>query len=144
VWPLLRQSEEVGSVEEVAAAYMKLAFYHRLADKLDQAARMIELSATLARGQPFSPDMLAELALEQARQAGDDQQTVLALKHVLGSFVEPQAQADVLFDQAHYLLRRGQREEAMAYGVQSLHLAQQAGAPMLVKRSRSLLLRLAP
>jgi hypothetical protein len=105
---------------------------------------MLELAATLARGQPFSPYMLAELALEQARLAGDDQQTVLALKHVLESVVEPQVQADVLCDQALYMLRRGQREEAVAYGVQSLQLAQQTGAPMLVKRSRDLLLRLAP
>lgn len=144
VWPLLRLSEEVGSVEEVAAAYMKLAFYHRLTGKLDQAARMLEFAATLARGQPFSPAMLAELALEQARLAGDDQQAVLALKRVLESFVDLQAQAGALYDQALYMLRRGQRDEAIVYGVQSLQLAQQMDAPLLVKRSRGLLLRLAP
>ena len=142
VWPLLRQSEDVGSPEEVAAAYMKLAFYHRLAGKLDQAARMLEIAATLAHGQSWNPYPLAELALEQARQAGDDQQIAMALKHLLEDVVDPQVQADVLCDQAHYLLRRGQRGEAMVYGMQSLHLAQHTGAPLLVKRSRDLLLRL--
>lgn len=142
VWVLLHQSEDVGSVEDVAAAYVKLAFYYRLTGKLDRAATMCEIAASIARAQPPSLTTLAELALEQGRLAGDEAQIAQALKQILEGVGDPQAHADVVYDQAQYALSRGQQEEARAYGVQSLHLAQHAGAPVVVKQSRDLLLQL--
>ena len=139
---LLRQSEEVGSVEEVAAAYNKLAFYGRLSGKVDQAIRANATAETLSRGQDWTPGMLAEIALEQARLAGDYERTRLPLRKLLDAARDPQVEPDILLDQAQYAWSQGQIDEAYFYGLQSLELAQKARTPLMEKRSQELLMRL--